>query len=53
MNTMTSKGENKMDFMLDMVEDRKIVNRAMIIKEEETEPKTYKFSSPFLGTFFQ
>ena len=30
-----------MDFMLDMMEDRKIVNRAVVIKEEETEPKTY------------
>ena len=30
-----------MDYMLDMMEDRKIVNRAVVIKEEETEPKTY------------
>ena len=30
-----------MDYMLDMLEDRKIVNHAMVLKEEETEPKTY------------
>ena len=30
-----------MDYMLDMMEDRKIVNRAVVIKEGETEPKTY------------